>query len=55
MADPRGQRQVWGFEEIDGVRYYVRHLRFKKFEDPATSTPEKVIDRRMVYDYAETQ
>ncbi|KAL7276179.1 hypothetical protein RUND412_000830 [Rhizina undulata] len=35
--------QIWGFEEIDGVRYYVRHLKFE--------TPKKRIDRRLVYTY----
>lgn len=55
LADSRGRRQLWGFEEINSVRYYVRHLRFRKFEDSVAKTPEKVIDRKMVYDYAETQ
>jgi hypothetical protein len=39
-------RQIWGFEEIDGKRYYARHLKFIKLEDP-----EKTINRRLVYDY----
>lgn len=47
------QLQIWGFEEIKEVRYYVRHLRFRKFADSAT--PEKVIDKKLVYDYAATQ
>lgn len=29
--------QMWGFEEIDSSRYYVRHLRFKKFATPAAA------------------
>lgn len=32
------------------MRYYVRHLKFVKLGDP-----EKVINRRLVYDYADPQ
>lgn len=67
------QLQIWGFEEIESLRYYVRHLRFRKFATPAAAsetapaaapaaasetapvieaTPEKVIEMRLVYDYA---
>lgn len=52
MADD-GQLQIWGFEEIKDVRYHVRHLRFRKFATP--DTPENVIDRKLVYDYAAAQ
>ncbi|KAL0631711.1 hypothetical protein Q9L58_009425 [Maublancomyces gigas] len=62
-------QQIWGFEEIDKLRYYVRHLRFKKFATPAAApaaapetgesppvttagSPEKVIEMKLVYDYA---
>lgn len=49
------QLKLWGFEDIDGVRRYVRHLNFKKYknmenlEDPGNL--EKAIDRKLVYDY----
>lgn len=46
--------QIWGFEEIAELRYYVRHLKFKKFAANPEGE-EKVIDRKLVYDYAAGQ
>jgi hypothetical protein len=37
--------QVWGFEDVKGVRKFVRHLLFTK--------GSKRLDKRMVYDYIE--
>jgi len=36
--------QTWGFEVIDGTRYYVRHVFF-------TGPEKEVIKARLVYDY----
>ncbi|PWW73304.1 hypothetical protein C7212DRAFT_332193 [Tuber magnatum] len=38
-------RQIWGFEEFDGKRYYSRHLRFEK--------GDKTLFKKLVYDYFE--
>ncbi|CAG7852296.1 SubName: Full=Uncharacterized protein {ECO:0000313/EMBL:CCA71139.1} [Serendipita indica DSM 11827] len=35
--------QVWGFEEIDGVKYFSRHVHF--------FTPDETVTARMIYDY----
>ncbi|PVF93491.1 hypothetical protein CPB86DRAFT_790051 [Serendipita vermifera] len=35
--------QVWGFEIIDGVKRYTRHVHFY--------TPDETVEARMVYDY----
>jgi len=38
-------RQIWGFEEIDGQRRYVRHVKF-------TGPKGEDIEARLVYDYS---
>ncbi|KAA8894267.1 hypothetical protein FN846DRAFT_431467 [Sphaerosporella brunnea] len=37
-------QQIWGFEEIDDEKKYVRHLKFTKGSD-------KVLTKKLVYDY----
>lgn len=43
--------QIWGFSDIDGIRYHARNLRFIKFNTEQENA-DKVINRRLVYDYA---
>jgi len=36
--------QIWGFEEVDGLKRYARHVHFY--------TPDETVQARLVYDYA---
>ncbi|RPB14324.1 hypothetical protein P167DRAFT_534164 [Morchella conica CCBAS932] len=42
-------QQIWGFETINDIRYYVRHLKFTK------NDTDKVLYKRLVYDWADAQ